>query len=95
MYLDDVRVPEEYCTAKPGGEGAEVFHTMLEGRFQDGAMALGAAQACLEIVEDYTKDRFIAGKPVRERSLFAAKIGKMANTLINKHGQGGIKCREL
>ena len=78
MYLDNVRVPEEYCTGGPGGEGAEVLHTMLESRFQDGAMALGAAQACLEIVEDYTKDRFIAGKPVRERSLFAAKIGKMA-----------------
>lgn len=78
MYLDNVRVPEEYCTGAPGGEGAEVLRYMLAARHDDGAMAVGAAQACLEIVEDYTKDRFIVGKPVRERSLHAGLIGEMA-----------------
>jgi alkylation response protein AidB-like acyl-CoA dehydrogenase len=41
-------------------------------------MALGGAQACLEIVEDYLKDRYIVEKPVRERAPFAALIGEMA-----------------
>jgi len=78
IYYDDVRVPKEYCSGAPGGEGAWVLRNMLSGRFADGVMALGGAQACLEIVEDYLKDRYIVGKPVRERSLFAALIGEMA-----------------
>jgi len=78
MYFDNAKVAEEYCTGRPGGEGARVFHRMLAARFCDGIKGVGAAQACLEIVEDYTKDRFIVGKPVRERAYFAAKIGEMA-----------------
>ncbi len=78
MYLDNVRVPKGYCVAAPGGEGANIFRYMVNNRFGDGAMAIGGAQACLEIAEDYTKDRFIVGKPVREQSLHAAIIGEMA-----------------
>jgi len=78
MYFDNVRVPKDYCTGAPGGEGAKIFRYMVSNRSADGAMALGGAQACLEIVEDYTKDRYIVGRPVREHSLHAAIIGEMA-----------------
>jgi len=78
MYFNRARVPQEYCCGRTGGEGAEVLHRMIAARFCDGIKGVGAAQACLEIVEDYTKDRFIVGKPVRERAYFAAKIGEMA-----------------
>jgi alkylation response protein AidB-like acyl-CoA dehydrogenase len=43
--------------------------------------AVGAAQACFEIVVDYTMNREIAGKPVRSRSLHAAIIGEMAQRI--------------
>ena len=81
IYYDDVRVPKEYCTGAPGGQGAWVLKNMICNLSTDGAIAIGAAQACLEIVEDYLKDRYIVGKPVRERSLFAARLGEMAMKL--------------
>jgi alkylation response protein AidB-like acyl-CoA dehydrogenase len=81
IYYDDVRVPKEYTSGAPGGEGAKVLRNMLCCRFTDGAMVVGGAQACLEIVEDYLKDRYIMGKAVRERSLHAALIGEMAAKL--------------
>lgn len=78
IYYDDVIVPKEYCSGAPGGQGAWVLKNMTCNLSPDGAITLGAAQACLEIVEDYLKDRYIVGKPVRERSLFAARLGEMA-----------------
>ena len=77
IFYDDVRVPKEYCAGAPGGEGGQAFDDLGSTRFNDAAMILGAAQACLEIVEDYLADRLIVGKPVRERSLHAALIGEM------------------
>ncbi|MCK4354214.1 MAG: acyl-CoA dehydrogenase family protein, partial [Dehalococcoidia bacterium] len=75
IKLDCARawLPKKY-----GGLGVESNVTYCVMMEELGRGDLGVAEPCLEIVEDYTKDRFIAGKPVRERSLFAAKIGKMA-----------------
>ena len=48
------------------------------GRLGTCAFALGAAQACFEIVLNWTKEREISGKQVRARSLHAGIIGEMA-----------------
>ena len=47
------------------------------GRLAGAARLTGLSQVVLEIVLDWTKERFIAGQPVRERSLFAGMIGEM------------------
>jgi alkylation response protein AidB-like acyl-CoA dehydrogenase len=78
IFYDDVRVPKEYCSGLPGGQGAWVIKHMVSSRFDSAPEALGPAQACLEIAIDYLKDRYIVGKPVRDRSLIAATIGEMA-----------------
>lgn len=78
IYYDNVRVPREYCCGQPGGEGAAVFRHCVSGRITDGPTGVGAAQAALEIVIDYTKDRYIKGKTVRDRSLHASILGEMA-----------------
>lgn len=77
IYFENVRVPEIYCCAQPGGEGANILREMISGRISEPAMAVGAAQAALEIAIDYTKDRSIKGKAVRDRSLHAALLGDM------------------
>ena len=51
------------------------------GRIGTCGFALGAAQACFEIVMDWTKNREIAGRPVRERSLHAYILGEMVQKI--------------
>lgn len=81
IFYDDVRVPKENRLAGPG-EDAKLLHDIVGvGRLGSCPYAIGAAQACFEIVVDYTKDREIAGRPVRSRSLHASIIGEMAQRI--------------
>jgi len=41
IYYDDVRVPKEYCTGAPGGQGAWVLKNMICNLSTDGAIAIG------------------------------------------------------
>jgi alkylation response protein AidB-like acyl-CoA dehydrogenase len=78
IFLDNVRVPKENRVAGPG-EDAKILHDIVGmGRIGTCGFALGAAQACFEIVLDWTKNREISGRPVRARSLHAGIIGEMA-----------------
>ncbi len=78
IYFDNVRVPKEY---RAGGAGVDwqLFRANIGwGRLTSAPMTLGNAQAVLEIVIEYTKNRFYGGKPVRNHSLQAAMIADMA-----------------
>ncbi len=78
IFYEDVRVPKEFRVAGPG-EDAKILHDIIAGgRLGTAAMAVGAAQAAFEIALSFTKDREIAGKPVRERSLHASILADMA-----------------
>lgn len=79
IYYDDVRVPKYYRASDEPGRDAELFHDALSiGRIGSAALALGPAQATLEIVTEYTKNRYIVGRQVRERSMHAGMIADMA-----------------
>jgi alkylation response protein AidB-like acyl-CoA dehydrogenase len=74
VWLEDVRIPEELRTG-----GVEIMRSRITtGRLGCAARCVGVAQAGFEIALDFMKDREIAGKPVREHSLFAAQLGEMA-----------------
>jgi alkylation response protein AidB-like acyl-CoA dehydrogenase len=78
IYFDNVRVPKEYRAGGPGVDW-NLFRTNVSwGRLTSAPMALGNAQAVLEIVIDYTNTRQYGGKPVRNHSLQAAMIADMA-----------------
>lgn len=78
IYYDDVRVPEEYCVAGPSGEGATFLHHITSvGRLSSAPLALGAAQAAFEIGVEYTGERNIGKKKVRERSMHAGILGEL------------------
>jgi alkylation response protein AidB-like acyl-CoA dehydrogenase len=78
IFYDDVRVPKENRLRGPGDD-AKLLHDIVGiGRLGTCPYAVGAAQACLEIVVEYTMNRKIAGRPVRSRSLHAGIIGEMA-----------------
>jgi alkylation response protein AidB-like acyl-CoA dehydrogenase len=78
IYFDNVRVPKEYRAGGPGIDWQLFRANIGWGRLTSAPMTLGNAQAILEIVIEYTKNRFYGGKPVRNHSLQAAMIADMA-----------------
>jgi len=81
IYLENVRVPKRYRVSGPG-EDAKITHDIIGiARGSGVSNALGVSQACFETVLEWTKNREIAGKPVRNRSLHAATLGEMAQKI--------------
>ena len=78
IFFDNVRVPKEYRASGPG-EDWKLFRAALAwGRLSSAGFSIGNAQAVLEIIIDYTSNRFYKGRAVREHSLQAAMIADMA-----------------
>ena len=78
IYFDNVRVPKDYRASDAGTDWKLFRNNIGWGRLTSAPMALGNAQAVLEVVTDYTKDRSYGGKSVRNHSLQAAMIADMA-----------------
>lgn len=82
IWFDNVRIPKRYRIDTEPGEGARIFEACaIPGRLTSAAALTGLSQAVLEIVLDWTGERKIVGKPVREHSLFAATIAEMFQRL--------------
>ena len=78
IFLDDVRVPKGYRASLEPGKDHESFRNFLSwGRLSSAAFAIGNAQAVLDIVLDFTANRFYGGKQVRQHSLQAAMLADM------------------
>ena len=78
IYFDDVRVPKDYRAGGPGLDWKLLRASVGWGRLTSAPMAIGAAQAVLETVIDYTGTRSYGGKPVRGHSMQAGMIAEMA-----------------
>ncbi|MFA7461656.1 MAG: acyl-CoA dehydrogenase family protein [Anaerovoracaceae bacterium] len=77
-YLTDVRVPKEYRASQEGTD-AELFHlNLVTGRLGGAAMAVGNAQGAFERVLEYTGERIVAGRPIRQHSIAAGMLADMA-----------------
>lgn len=84
-WFDDVRIPETYRVDDPDKpmQAAQITHgaIMAGGKIASAATLLGSAHAAMEIAMDYTADREIKGKPVRERPMFANMFGELARDI--------------
>jgi len=79
IWYDNVRVPKRWRASEVPGEDWLAFQEIVSlGRFGSAAFCIGVAQACLEIVIDYTGNRYYAGKKVRDHGLQACMIADMA-----------------
>lgn len=78
IYLDNVRVPKENRAAGPGADARLLHLNLTIGRIASAAMAVGSAQGAFEMVLEYTKNRIVAGKPIREHSICAGMLADMA-----------------
>ena len=78
IYLENVRVPKEFRAAGPGKD-AELFHNnVIVARILTGALAVGNAQGAFETVLNYTGERIVADRPIRQHSICAGMLADMA-----------------
>ncbi|MBA7612056.1 Acyl-CoA dehydrogenase [subsurface metagenome] len=78
IYFDNVRVPRDHRAAGPGMD-AQLFRVALtSGRTGTAAYAVGNAQATFEKVLEFTRNRIVAGKPIREHSICAGMLADIA-----------------
>jgi alkylation response protein AidB-like acyl-CoA dehydrogenase len=79
LTLRDVRVPAEALLGGEEGKGIRVALTALnDGRMSLGASCTGLAQAALDTMIDYTKERHQFGKPIAGHQLVQELIADTA-----------------
>ena len=64
LSFDDCRVPLENLLGEEGGGFKQFLKTLDDGRIAISALAVGCAQACLELATDYAKTRMAFGRPI-------------------------------
>jgi alkylation response protein AidB-like acyl-CoA dehydrogenase len=83
MWYENVQVPKKYRIDIEPGQGAKIIkgYVIGLGRLVGAARLVGLATACLEAALEWTKNRFIAGKPVRDHSAFATIFAEMFRSI--------------
>ncbi|MDT5368913.1 MAG: short-chain 2-methylacyl-CoA dehydrogenase [Mycobacterium sp.] len=77
LSFDDVRVPEENLLGERGRGYANFLLILDEGRIAIAAVAVGAAQGCVDESIKYAKQREAFGYPIGRNQAIAFKIARM------------------
>jgi alkylation response protein AidB-like acyl-CoA dehydrogenase len=77
LTFSDVRVPEENLLGERGRGYANFLHILDEGRIAISALAVGAAQGCVDESVKYAKERETFGRPIGQNQAIAFKIARM------------------
>jgi len=77
LSFDDVRVPEDNLLGQRGRGYANFLHILDEGRIAISALAVGAAQGCVDESVRYAKEREAFGRPIGQHQAVAFKIARM------------------
>ncbi len=77
LSFDDVRVAEENLLGEPGRGYANFLTILDEGRIAIAALAVGAAQGCLDESVRYANDREAFGRPIGRNQAIAFKLARM------------------
>ena len=64
LLFDDCRVPADSLLGQQGAGYGQFLKTLDDGRIAISALAVGLAQACLELATDYAKKRIAFGRPI-------------------------------
>jgi glutaryl-CoA dehydrogenase (non-decarboxylating) len=78
IYLEDTKVPKENILGKPGDGAKIVFGSLNQSRLSAAAGGVGLAQACLDAVTDYCKERHQFGKSIGEFQMNQDMIAQLA-----------------
>ncbi|MGW4089346.1 acyl-CoA dehydrogenase family protein [Nocardia sp. NPDC004750] len=77
LSFTDVRVPEENLLGERGRGYANFLRILDEGRIAIAALAVGAAQGCVEESVRYAKEREAFGQAIGRNQAIAFKIARM------------------
>ncbi|HUR14171.1 MAG TPA: acyl-CoA dehydrogenase family protein [Mycobacteriales bacterium] len=77
LSFDDVRVPEENLLGQRGRGYANFLSILDEGRIAISALAVGAAQGCVDESVKYAKEREAFGRPIGHNQAISFKIARM------------------
>jgi short-chain 2-methylacyl-CoA dehydrogenase len=77
LTFDDVRVPEANLLGARGRGYANFLHILDEGRIAISALAVGAAQGCVDESVRYAREREAFGRPIAANQAIAFKIARM------------------
>jgi short/branched chain acyl-CoA dehydrogenase len=77
LTFEDVRVPEANLLGPRGRGYANFLHILDEGRIAISALAVGAAQGCVDESVKYAKEREAFGRPIGQNQAIAFKIARM------------------
>ena len=77
LTFDNVRVPEANLLGQRGRGYANFLHILDEGRIAISALAVGAAQGCVDESVKYAKEREAFGRPIGQNQAIAFKIARM------------------
>ena len=77
LTFDDVRVPQENLLGERGRGYANFLRILDEGRIAIAAVAVGAAQGCVDECVKYSKERSAFGKPISTYQAIEFKIARM------------------
>jgi len=81
LYLEDTKVPKENILGKPGDGSKIVFGSLNQSRLSAAAGGIGLAQACLDAVTDYCKERKQFGKSIGEFQMNQDMIAQVATEI--------------
>ena len=81
IILEDTKVPKENILGKPGDGAKIVFGSLNQTRLSAAAGGIGLAQACLDSVTDYCKERQQFGKSIGEFQMNQDMIAQVAAEL--------------
>jgi glutaryl-CoA dehydrogenase len=80
LFLDNVRVPKE--NVLPGVTGLKgPLSCLTQARYGITWGVIGAAQACLREVLNYTQDRILFGKPISHTQTIQIRMAEMARQI--------------
>ena len=77
LSFSDVRVPEENLLGQRGRGYANFLHILDEGRIAISALAVGAAQGCVDESVKYAKQREAFGRPIAANQAIQFKLARM------------------
>ena len=77
LSFSDLRVPEENLLGERGRGYANFLHILDEGRIAIAALAVGAAQGCVDESVTYANQREAFGHPIGRNQAIAFKIAEM------------------
>ena len=77
LVFDGVRVPEDALLGERGRGLAQSLSILTDGRISVAALAVGCAQACLDLSVSYANERETFGRPIGANQAIGSKIGDM------------------